>query len=142
MEKGVFNIELPEIGKDEKLVQSDIVEIPSPPPPPKKGSKEEVFSIVEEMPVYKNGGMYRLAMDIKELTSSIMKKISDRGEAIVGFTVAADGSVVNPQVVQSSNNKALDVSAIEIIQKLDNWNPGIQRGKKVPVDLTVPVKFE
>ena len=34
-----------------------------------------------------------------------------------------------------------DESAIEIIAKLDNWNPGIQRGKPVKVDLTVPVNF-
>ena len=141
MEKRVFNVELPDLGNDEKLVGRDIVEVP-PPRPPKEDKKGEVFTIVEDMPNYKDGGMYQLAVDIKELTTSIMKNTPDRGEVIVGFTVAADGSVVNPQVVKSSNSKMLDGSAIKIVQKLDNWNPGIQRGKKVPVDLTVPVKFE
>jgi TonB family protein len=158
LHKATFNITLPEIGDDEELIRGAIVEVPSPefddreesrqgeivelPPPPKGNKKKEIFTIVEEMPNYKNGGMYQLAADIKELTTSISKNTSDRGEVLVGFTVAADGSIVNPQVVESSKSKMLDGSAIKIIQKLDNWSPGIQRGKKVPVDLTVPVKFE
>ncbi len=158
LHKATFNITLPEIGDNEELIKGAVVEVPSPefddevitnngeivevPPPPKGNKKKEIFTIVEEMPNYKNGGMYQLAADIKGLTASISKNTSDRGEVIVGFTVAADGSVVNPQVVKSSDSRMLDGSAIKIVQKLDHWSPGVQRGKKVPVDLTLPVRFE
>lgn len=138
MEEGLFIIELSEIGHDEKLINGENVDVP---PPPKKGKKGEVFSIVEEMPIYKNGGMYQLAKDLKTQTISVMENTKDRGEVVVGFTVTSDGKVTNTHIVQSANSKMLDASAMKIVNKLDNWNPGIQRGKKVPVDLTVPVNF-
>ena len=116
----------------------------APPPPPSKVSeanKDEIFTIVEEMPYYSNGGMTRLALDIKAESESAMSKTKDRGEVVVGFTVSASGSIENTKVVKSAKSDILDESAIKIITKLRNWNPGVQRGKKVPVDLTVPVSF-
>jgi TonB family protein len=141
MEEGVFNIDLPEIGDDEHLTNGEIVEVPPPPPPPKKGRKGEVFSIVEDMPVYKKGGIYQLALDLKEETNWVMEKTKDRGEAVVGFTVTPEGKVTNTHIVKSASSKMLDESALKIVTKLDNWNPGIQRGKRVKVDLAVPVTF-
>jgi TonB family protein len=141
MEEGIFNIDLPDIGDGEHVTNGELVEDPPPPPPPKKGRKGEVFSIVEDMPVYKNGGMYKLAQDISDNTVSIMKKTSDRGKSVVGFTVGADGKVTNAHIVQSANSTILDESALQIVQKLDNWNPGVQRGKPVKVNLNVPVYF-
>ena len=142
MEEGIFNIDLPEIGDDEHLVNGKIVEVPPPPSPPKKGRKGEIFTIVEDMPAYKEGGMYQLALDLKDQTNKVVETAKDRGEAVVGFTVTPEGKVLNPHIVTSANSKLLDESALKIVSKLDNWNPGIQRGKPVQVDLTVPVKFE
>jgi len=138
MEKGVFNIKLPDVSGENVKMQ------PPPPPPPKptESEKDNVFTIVEEMPYYSNGGMTKLALDIQNETESIMSDTKDRGEVIVGFTVSANGSALDPQVIKSANSKILDESALKIITKLDNWNPGIQRGKPVKVDLTVPVTFE
>ena len=93
------------------------------------------------MPYYSNGGMTRLALDIQNEAESIISKTKDRGEVIVGFTVSANGSTIDPQVIKSSNSDILDESALKIIAKLDNWNPGNQRSKKVPVNLTVPINF-
>jgi TonB family protein len=135
LKEGVFNIEFPEKTGD-KMVNS-----PPPPPPLKTKSGEEIMVVVEDMPVYKNGGMYKLALDIRENTASIVAKTSDRGEAIVGFTVEANGKVTNAHIVQSANSTVLDKSALEIVRNLDNWNPGVQRGKPVKVNLTVPVNF-
>lgn len=138
MKKGVFNIELPD-------VSGENVNMQAPPPPPPKvddADKDKVFMIVEEMPYYSNGGMTKLALDIRKEIDWVVEKTNDRGEVIVGFTVSASGNILNPQVVKSANSNMLDASAVKIIAKLDNWNPGVQRGKKVPVDLTVPIKFE
>jgi TonB family protein len=156
LQRSYYNITLPEIGRNEKIVNGTIVEAPAAkiskdnaptndvvelPPPPKRTKDEEIFTIVEDMPYYGQSGMYELANDIKEITDNLMKQTKDRGEVLVGFTVSSEGKVTNPHVVKSSQSKILDGSAIKIVQKLDNWRPGIQRGKKVPVDLTVPVNF-
>jgi TonB family protein len=158
LHKASYNVTLPEIGDDEKLIKGTILEFPTPqigdanhqidgeiievPAPPKKENKEEeIFTIVEDMPYYAEGGMYQLARDIKEQTNSIMGKTQDRGEVVVGFTVSSDGNIIAAHVVTTSDSKMLDASALKIIQSLDRWRPGVQRGKKVPVDLTVPVNF-
>jgi TonB family protein len=158
LHKASYNVTLPEIGDDEKLIKGTILEFPTPqigdanhqidgeiievPAPPKKENKEEeIFTIVEDMPYYAEGGMYQLARDIKEQTNSIMGKTQDRGEVVVGFTVSSDGNIIAAHVVTTSDSKMLDASAVKIIQSLNYWRPGVQRGKKVPVDLTVPVNF-
>jgi protein TonB len=137
MQKGLFDIKLPDVSGENVKMQAP------PPPPPKvsEADKGKVFTIVEEMPYYSNGGMTRFALDIQNEVASIMKKTGDRGEVLVGFTIDKNGSITNPLVVESANSEMLDASAVKIIQKLNNWNPGNQRGKKVPVNITVPVNF-
>ena len=137
MEKGVFNIKLPDVTGENVKMQAP----PPPPPKPAESEKDKVFTIVEEMPYYSNGGMSRLALDIQNETESIISKTNDRGEVIIGFRVSANGSIANPQVINSAKSKMLDASAVKIIQKLDNWIPGNQRGKRVPVDITLAIGF-
>jgi len=136
MKEGVFNILFPENDQDVNLPPA------TPPPPPTEKVGDEVMVIVEEMPIYKNGGLNQLGRDIQTEAREIMKKTRDRGEVMVGFTVTADGKVSNPHIVKSANSKILDDSALKIVQNLDNWNPGVQRSKPVKVNLSVPVKFE
>lgn len=138
MKKGTFNIKLPDVSGENVKMQAP----PPPPPIVSEADKDKVFTVVEEMPYYSNGGMTRLALDIKAESESIISKTKDRGEVVVGFTVSSNGSIENTKVVKGSKSDILNESAVKIITKLNNWNPGIQRGKKVPVDLTVPVKFE
>ena len=136
MKEGIFNILFPE--NNEKMNEPNT----TPPPPPAEKSGEEIMVIVEDMPIYKNGGLNQLGRDIQEEAGKVMKTIQDRGEAMVGFTVSAEGKVTNLHIIKSAKSKQLDDSALKIIQKLDNWTPGVQRGKPVKVNLSVPVKFE
>lgn len=135
MNKGVFEIKLPETNGEE------IIDIP-PPPPPTKGENGEVFTVVEDMPSYKNGGMHGLAVELDEKIEWVKTKTEDRGKAVVGFTVATNGSVIDTHIVESTNSKMLDASALKIIASLNNWNPGIQRGKPVKVNVTLPMEFK
>ncbi len=138
MEKRTFNIELPDVNDPNFKMQ-----LP-PPPPPKDMEKQDnnLYRVFENMPFYTNGGMSGLALDLKKEIKRVLDKTKDRGEAMVGFTVAANGKIVNPHITKSANSEMLDASAIKIIAKLDNWWAAIQRDKRVPVDLAVPVKFE
>jgi hypothetical protein len=150
LHKASYNVTLPEIGDDEKLIKGTILEFPTPqigdanhqidgeiievPAPPKKENKEEeIFTIVEDMPYYAEGGMYQLARDIKEQTNSIMGKTQDRGEVVVGFTVSSDGNIIAAHVVTTSDSKMLDASAVKIIQSLNIGGPVCSAAKKYPL---------
>lgn len=115
---------------------------PPPAPPPKNIDKNQVFIAYEEMPYYSNGGIPKLALDLKKEIKFVLNKTKDRGEVLVGFTVNAKGKIADAHVIESASSKMLDESAVKIVAKLDNWWAGMQRDKRVPVDLTIPVKFE
>ena len=138
MKKGVFNIELPDVNDPNFKMQ-----LPPPPPPQNLDDwKGDIYVVVEQMPYYQNGGIPRLALDLKGEIGWTKNSTTDRGEAIVGFTISVESKIRNPHIVKSSGSKVLDDSAVKIIARLDNWWAGIQRGMRVPVDMTVPVKFE
>ncbi len=140
----------------ESIAIGDIDEIlsspPPPPPPPapekgkieptklKKGEKErEEFYIVEEMPQYP-GGVHALAEYVKKVSQKYAKAKKINGKVLVGFTVGPKGDVKNIQILKKSNDMAAK-AAYSIIDGLENWNPGKQRGKPVSVDYTIIVKF-
>jgi protein TonB len=135
----ILEFPTPQIGDANHQIDGEIIEVA--PPSPKKAKDKEIFTIVEDMPYYGQSGMYELATDLQKQTARVMEKSKDRGEVVVGFTVSSNGAIVNPHIIKSSESKMLDASALKIIQSLDRWRPGVQRGKKVPVDLTVPVNF-
>jgi TonB family protein len=137
MKKRVFNIKLPDANDPNLKMQ-----LPPPPPPNDMEKRDNILKVFENMPYYNNGGMSRLALDIKKEVDWVLDKTKDRGEAVVGFTVGANGKIINPHIRKSADSKMLDESAVKIVAKLDNWWAGMQRDKRVPVDLTVPVMFE
>ena len=125
-------------------------DVPPPPPPPvpdemKTNDGEPVFIIVEEMPQYP-GGSYSLAKYInlkeKEIKNKHFfegKKLD--GEATVGFTVPASGKVTNVKILKSSGSELTDDAALLIVNGMEDWSPGKQRGKAVPVDYAVKIEF-
>ncbi len=151
-EKSKYTFEL----QRESIAIGDIDEIlsspPPPPPPPapekgklepsklKKGEKErEVFYVVEEMPQYP-GGVHALAEYVKKVSQKYAKAKKIDGKVLVGFTVGPKGDVRNIQILKKPNDMAAK-AAYSIIDGLENWSPGKQRGKPVSVDYTIVVKF-
>lgn len=139
MKEGVFNIDIRDVDATE--VGENEVEGFPPPSEPIQDKNGEMFTLVEEMPHYARVGIYELAVDINREKRAIMQKTEERGLALVGFTITPDGKIANCHILKSSGNKLLDESAINIITKLDKWSPGLQHGKPVKVNLTVPVNF-
>ncbi len=136
MKEEVSHIELPYIDNTYLANKNNL-----PPPSPAKHRKNnEVMTIVEQMPYYRKR-MPSLAFDITRAAKLMMEKTIDRGEVLVGFTIDTDGKVINPHIIESANSKFLDSSALKIIALLDDWEPGVQRGKPVKVNLSVPVHF-
>ncbi len=122
------------------------------PPPRPEGiqnraagnAEEEVFIIVEQMPEYQ-GGFYVLG----EFVNGRMKGIKEKaffegksltGSALLGFTVDANGKVTNIKVLES-DNESVAGAAVDLAKGMEEWKPGAQRGKPVPVNFTLPVTF-
>jgi TonB family protein len=64
------------------------------------------------------------------------------GTVYVKFIVTEEGKVVNPEVVRGVNGAPnFNKEVLRIINKMPNWIPGENNGKKVKVYFTMPFKF-
>ncbi len=61
----------------------------------------------------------------------------------VNFTVDENGQVKQVYVDKANSvDPLLDKEAVRVVSSLPDWTPGKQRGKAVPVELSVPVEFK
>lgn len=120
-------------------------DVPPPPPPPApefdKNSEKPVFIIVEEMPHYP-GDRYGLGKFVKKKTAELKSKFGTKlsGKATLGFTVNEKGEVTNIQILEKSNDLVAK-AASSIASDMENWKPGTQRGKAVPVNFAMELEF-
>jgi len=100
-----------------------------------------VFRMVEEMPEFPGGkiAMQKFIVDNVKYPGSA-KKEGVTGKVYVSFVVTKDGEVKDAKVVRSVN-PALDEEALRVIKSMPDWTPGKQRGKKLDVQLTLPINF-
>ncbi|MCH2198313.1 MAG: energy transducer TonB [Flavobacteriales bacterium] len=111
------------------------------------------FMIVEHMPAM--GDCKKLRGDerhqctqleiIKFVTQNtkypqIAKDAGIQGTVFVYFVVGKDGGVKDAKVLREVDPR-LDKEALRVINMLPKFEPGEQRGKPVPVQYTIPVKF-
>ncbi len=110
-------------------------------PIPIELEEAEVFSIVETMPEFP-GGQQKL---IEYLASNVTYPKSARDSGIggtiyVGFIIDEIGHIQNARVIRGIQ-PSLDQAAISAVKKMPKWKPGEQGGKKVKVQMTVPLRF-
>lgn len=100
-----------------------------------------VFTVVERMPRFP-GGDRALLQHINSMIKYpvIAQENGIQGRVIVSMVVGADGNVTDTQIVRGID-PSLDKEAIRVVSSLPRWEPGEQRGKKVPVKYTVPIQF-
>ncbi len=103
---------------------------------------EEVFYVVEEMPMFPGGKAALKTYIYSNLEyPAEMKKKGTSGEVMVQFTVPASGELRNIKAM-SSSHKEFEASAVKVFEGMPNWSPGKQRGKAVKINVVVPVKFD
>ncbi|MDM8161773.1 carboxypeptidase-like regulatory domain-containing protein [Labilibaculum sp. K2S] len=117
-------------------------DVPPPPPATEEFSKsdEPVFIVVEDMPQY-NQGLYGLEKYVQKQKNKLFfegKKLE--GKATIGFTINEKGEVTNIQILTKSNDIAAK-AATKIAGEMENWKPGSQRGKAVPVNFAMELEF-
>jgi periplasmic protein TonB len=102
--------------------------------------ENEVFMIVEDMPVFPGGeaGLLKYLSNIPY--PPIAKENDIEGTVHIRFIVDKNGEVTNIEVLRGPD-KILNDAAVNWIKKMPKWTPGKQRGKPVRVFYQVPIRF-
>ena len=112
------------------------------PPPPDEEEEEdegedEVFVMVEHMPKLK-GGLEGIQKNIKY--PDMARKAGIEGRVYVQFVVTPEGNVDNAEVVRGIGG-GCDKEALRVVRNA-SFRPGMQRGKPVPVRMSLPIVFQ
>ena len=137
------NLEQQEILSTEDDQSQAQVQIYTPPViEEEEEASQEIFTVVEEMPEFPDGGqaglLQYLANSIKY--PSIAQENGIQGRVICTFVVNKDGKIVDAEVLRGVD-PSLDKEALRVINSMPPWKPGKQRGKPVRVKYTVPITF-
>ena len=115
--------------------------------------EEEVFMVVEKMPALP-GCEHLRGEALNTCTQTgilnfvrknakyppIAKDAGIQGTVFVYFEVGKTGDVENARVLRAVD-KRLDKESLRVINALPKFQPGEQRGKKVRIQYTIPVRF-
>ncbi|HDR68408.1 MAG TPA: TonB family protein, partial [Bacteroidaceae bacterium] len=129
LEVKTYQLNLDEAGKIKPSIEA-----PSEEP-------EDVFIIVEEMPSFPGGETalkHYVYSNLEYPENALKNGIS--GRVFIQFTVTTSGLLDDIKVIRSTN-EGFDEAALKVFRTMPRWNPGMQRGKPVNVQLTVPVQF-
>lgn len=107
---------------------------------------DEVYFIVDEMPVFIKGddfaNEFRQYLQRNLIYPQEAKVQKIEGRVFVYFVVSKDGSLKDIKIVRGVH-PLLDQVALEVVENCPKWaKPGILKGKPVSVAFTFPVVFE
>ena len=105
-------------------------------------NKEEVYTIVEEMPEFIGGSSEMMKFIAKNIVYPLEARESGlMGKSFISFIVDTTGKVISPKILKSSGYKILDNEALKVVALMPLFKPGIQNGKKVFVVYNIPINF-
>lgn len=125
---------------DVEATQETIIE--EVPVVEEESNEPDFFTIVEDMPTYPGGDAALLKYIAEHVEyPQIAKENGITGVVYIQYIVDRDGSVKDVKVVRGAD-PFLDKAAIAVVKTLKGFTPGKQRGKPVPVQFTVPIRFQ
>lgn len=112
--------------------------------PTKLREEDTVLSYADKMPEFDGGiqGLYKF------INENLKYPEYERDNGITGtvyvqFIVSTEGKVLRPTILKSvSGSRTFDKEVLRVINKMPDWTPGEQNGKKVNVYFSLPVKFK
>lgn len=129
--------------------------LPPPPPPPVAESPEaeEIFRVVEKMPVLQRCAEEVPAEEWQNCTQrSLMAYLKQEiewpliasapllgGTIVASFTIRKDGSVDDIHIIRSVH-PAYDGAFLRALRKMPAWRAGTQNGRPVDVRYYLPIK--
>lgn len=125
-----------------------------PPPPPPAPARDEIFSVVEEMPYLKKCEMAPSYAERKSCSDkTILAVFSENLKipktlnsccgsslSVIQFAVGIDGKIKNIKVVRSLHPD-LDKELIRVTKLLPDFIPGRSAGRRVEVLYNVPIRL-
>ncbi len=135
-----------EVPNDE-IIEDDVVDLDlefdldgpmdlPPPPPPPAEEEEDFFVVVENMPVLQ-GGLGELQRKVKY--PEMARRAGIEGRVTVQFIVNERGEVENPRVIRGIGG-GCDEAALDAVKQA-KFTPGMQRGRPVRVQYSLPIVF-
>lgn len=134
-----------EVPNDE-IIENEIVELDLefdlgdelllPPPPPPKSDEPEFFVVVEQMPQL-IGGIGQLQQKVNYPEMARVAGIE--GRVTIQFIVNEQGRVENPKVIRGIGG-GCDEEALRVVSQA-RFVPGLQRGRPVKVQFSLPIVF-
>lgn len=125
------------------------------PEPASAQSERLIYQIVEKMPIFpgcedlEDYGEAKTCAQIKMLKFVYGQlkypeealKYNIAGTVVIRFVIEADGQITNATIAREVG-QGCGEEGLRIVNKMPNWNPGIQGGKPVAVYFNLPIKFK
>jgi periplasmic protein TonB len=108
-----------------------------PPPPQEDEEEEDFFTVVENMPEL-IGGLAELQSRIEYPEQA--RRAGIEGRVYVQFIVNEEGQVEDPEVIRGIGG-GCDEEAIRAVKQAE-FRPGMQRGRPVRVQYSLPIVFQ
>lgn len=122
-----------EADMETEVVEVEVVE--------EESNEPDFFTIVEDMPAFPGGDAALLKFIAEHVEyPPIAKENGITGVVYVSYIVDKDGSIKDVKVVRGAD-PFLDKEAVRVVKTLKGYKPGKQRGKPVPVQFTIPIRF-
>ena len=103
--------------------------------------KDEIFVSVEEMPVFPGGEVEMFKYISKNINyPQIDMDAGIEGMVYVSFVVNKQGDVEGVKVLKGVSD-SMNKEAERVIKSMPKWKAGLQRGRPVKVQFTIPIRF-
>jgi len=136
--------ETPQIStKTEEGTGDDVIIIPDEGKGVVAPVKEEIFTIVEQMPEFPGGTNELLKFIQKNISYPQMEKEAGiSGTCYVTFVVDKEGNITDVKVLRGVNGgPGCDKEAIRVVKLMPKWGVGKQNGRPVLVQFNLPIRF-
>ncbi|MDQ3049640.1 MAG: TonB family protein [Bacteroidota bacterium] len=137
--KDDIKIENEAVIEETEITQETVVEVQ--PVQEEVINEPEIFLIVEDMPSFP-GGEAQLVKYLSENIKypAIARENGITGTVFVTFVVGPEGIVKDVKVLRGIGG-GCDEEAKRVVMAMPKWKAGKQRGKPVPVQYNLPIRF-
>ena len=131
-----------EVNLDVEITEESAIEQIVFEEPVEEEVADEVFTIVEQQPVYP-GGMRAFYQFVQKKLKypSQARRMGIEGKVFVQFVVDKKGNITEVVAVRGIG-AGCDVEAVRVIKSSPKWKAGKQRGKAVKVRMILPITFK
>jgi len=105
--------------------------------------KEEVFTVVEQMPEFPGGAAEMYKFISKNIQYPQIEKENNIGGTVyVTFVVDKNGKINDVKTLRGvAGGPNLEKEAMRVVKMMPSWKSGKQNGREVSVQFNLPIKF-